>query len=187
MNIKFKEKRILMDKIEMKKTIERLSSEIIQDNPDIGTLCIVGIRKRGDVLAKRLANILRKSTSWEIKVGVLDITLYRDDLTIYGPKPIIGSTYFPCSIDGKEVLLVDDVIYTGRTIRSALDEIIDYGRPISVKLAVMVNRGGRELPISPDYTGVSVELKEKEEVQVLLEETDKEDKIKIVGVSNGSK
>lgn len=186
MNIKFKEKRVLMDKNEMKKAIQRLSSEIVEDNPDIKDLCIIGIRKRGDILAKRLANSLRKTTSWEIKVGVLDITLYRDDLTIYGPKPIIGSTYFPCSIDDKEVLLVDDVIYTGRTIRSALDEIMDYGRPLMIKLAVMVNRGGRELPILPDYTGVSVDLREGEEVQVLLEETDKEDKIKVIEVSNGA-
>ena len=187
MNIKFKEKRTLMDKKEMEKAIQRLSSEIMKDNPDVKTLCIIGIRKRGDILGERVARILKKITKWEIKVGVLDITLYRDDLTIYGPKPIVGSTYFPCPIEGKEVLLVDDVIYTGRTIRSALDEIIDYGRPIRVKLAVMVNRGGRELPISPDYTGISVELKEREEVQVFLEETDKEDSIKIIEVSNGSK
>lgn len=186
MNIEFKEKKVLMDEKEMGKTIGRLSSEIIEDNPDIETLCIMGIRKRGDILAKRLANILKKSTSWEIEVGVLDITLYRDDLTIYGPKPIIGSTYFPCSIDGKEVLLVDDVIFTGRTIRSALDEIMDYGRPLRIKLAVMVNRGGRELPILPDYTGISVELGEKEEIQVLLKETDKEDMVKIVEVKSGA-
>jgi pyrimidine operon attenuation protein/uracil phosphoribosyltransferase len=187
MNIEFKEKRVLMDQNEVLKTIGRLSSEIVKDNPDIEALCIMGIRKRGDVLAKRLANILRKSTSWEIKVGVLDITLYRDDLTIYGPKPIIGSTYFPCSIDDKEVLLVDDVIYTGRTIRSALDEIMDYGRPLRIKLAVMVNRGGRELPIFPDYTGISVDLGEDEEVQVLLKETDKEDKVKVIEVKNGAR
>ncbi|MBN1693946.1 bifunctional pyr operon transcriptional regulator/uracil phosphoribosyltransferase PyrR [candidate division WOR-3 bacterium] len=185
MNIQFKDKRILLDKMEMQRTIERLSSEIIKDNPDIEVLCIMGIRKRGDILAKRLANILKKTTSWEIEVGVLDITLYRDDLTIYGPKPIIGSTYFPSSIDGKEVLLVDDVIYTGRTIRSALDEIMDYGRPLRIKLAVLVNRGGRELPILPDYTGISVELGEKEEIQVLLKETDKEDMVKVVEVKNG--
>jgi pyrimidine operon attenuation protein / uracil phosphoribosyltransferase len=186
MNIKFKEKRILMGKKEMGKTIERLCSEIVEGNPLMKSLCIIGIRKRGDILAGRIADVLKKSTSWEIDVGVLDITLYRDDLTKYGPKPIIGSTYFPCSIEGKEVLLVDDVIYTGRTIRSALDEIVDYGRPLRVQLAVMVNRGGRELPISPDYTGVSVELKDKEEVKVFLEETDKEDSIKIVEVSNGA-
>jgi pyrimidine operon attenuation protein/uracil phosphoribosyltransferase len=185
MNIKFKDKRILLDKKEMGKTIDRLASEIVKDNSDIETLCIIGIRKRGDVLAKRLAGILEKTTSWEVKVGVLDITLYRDDLTIYGPKPIIGSTYFPCSIEGKEVLLVDDVIYTGRTIRSALDEMIDYGRPLRVKLAVMVKRGGRELPIIPDYTGISVDLEEKEEIQVLFQETDKEDLVKVVEVSNG--
>ncbi len=185
MNIEFKEKRILMDKKEMGRTIERISSEIVKGNPDIEALCIMGIRKRGDILAKRIADILKRTTAWQIKVGVLDITLYRDDLTIYGPKPIIGSTYFPCSIDGKEVLLVDDVIYTGRTIRSALDEIMDYGRPLRIKLAVMVNRGGRELPILPDYTGISVELKEREEIQVLLEETDKEDKVKVVEISDG--
>lgn len=185
MNIKFKEKRILLNKKEMGETIERLASEIIKDNPDTEALCIIGIRKRGDILAKRLASILKKATSWDIKVGVLDITLYRDDLTIYGPKPIIGSTYFPCSIEGKEVLLVDDVIYTGRTIRSALDEIIDYGRPIRVKLAVMVKRGGRELPIIPDYTGIPVDLGEKEEIQVLFQETDKEDLVKVVEVPNG--
>lgn len=138
-------------------------------------------------MAGRIADVLKKSISWEIDVGVLDITLYRDDLTKYGPKPIIGSTYFPCSIEEKEVLLVDDVIYTGRTIRSALDEIVDYGRPLRVQLVVMVNRGGRELPISPDYTGVSVELKDKEEVKVSFEETDKENSIKIVEVSNGAR
>jgi pyrimidine operon attenuation protein/uracil phosphoribosyltransferase len=184
MSIKFKEKRILLDKKKMREAIERLASEIVKDNSDIDSLCIIGIRKRGDVLAKRLAGILKKSTSWDIKVGVLDITLYRDDLTIYGPKPIIGSTYFPCSIEGKEVLLVDDVIYTGRTIRSALDEIIDYGRPLRVKLAVMVERGGRELPIIPDYTGISVDLGEKEEIQVLFQETDKEDIVRVVEVLN---
>jgi pyrimidine operon attenuation protein/uracil phosphoribosyltransferase len=187
MNVEFKEKRTLMDKNEVKRTIERLSSEIIVDDPERKSLCIMGIRKRGDVLAKRLSKILEKKTSWEIKVGVLDITLYRDDLTIYGPKPVIGSTNFPCPIDGKEVLLVDDVFYTGRTIRCALDEIMDYGRPISVRLAVMVNRGGRELPISPDYTGISIELKDKEEVRVLFKETDGEDSVKIVEVKLGAK
>jgi pyrimidine operon attenuation protein/uracil phosphoribosyltransferase len=185
MNIKFKEKSTLMGKEEMRESIERLCSEIVESNPDMKSLCIIGIRKRGDILAERIANVLKKTTKWEISVGVLDITLYRDDLTKYGPKPIIGSTYFPCSIEGKEVLLVDDVLYTGRTIRSALDEIVDYGRPLRVQLAVMVNRGGRELPISPDYVGVSVELKDKEEVQVFLEETDEEDSIKVVEVSNG--
>jgi len=186
MNIKFKEKRILLNKEEMRKTVVRVASEIAKDNPGIEFLCIIGIRKRGDILAKRLARILKKSTSWEINVGVLDITLYRDDLTLYGPKPIIGSTYFPCSIEGKEVLLVDDVIYTGRTIRSALDEIIDYGRPLKVKLAVMVKRGGRELPIIPDFTGISVDLKEGEEIQVLFKETDNEDVVRVIEVSNRS-
>jgi pyrimidine operon attenuation protein/uracil phosphoribosyltransferase len=185
MNIKFKEKRILLNKKEMGKTIERLATEIVKGNPDIEALCIIGIRKRGDILAKRLASILKKTTSLDIKVGVLDITLYRDDLTNYGPKPIIGSTYLPCSIEGREVLLVDDVIYTGRTIRSALDEIIDYGRPLRVKLAVMVKRGGSELQIIPDYTGISVDLGEKEEIQVLFKETDKEDLVKVVEVSDG--
>jgi len=184
MNIEFKEKRILLDKKEMRETIGKLASKIMEDNSDIKALCIMGIRKRGDILAKRLASILKRSTPWEISVGVLDITLYRDDLTIYGPKPIIGSTYFPSSIEGKEVLLVDDVIYTGRTIRSALDEIIDYGRPLRVKLAVMVKRGGRELPIIPDYTGISADLKEGEEVQVLFKETDKEDLVRVIEVLN---
>jgi len=168
----------------MRESIERLASEIVKDNADIKDLFIIGIRKRGDVLAKKLAGILKKSTSWDIKVGVLDITLYRDDLTTYGPKPIIGSTYLPGSIEGKEVLLVDDVIYTGRTIRSALDEIIDYGRPLRVKLAVMVKRGGRELPIIPDYTGISVNLEKGEEIKVFFQETDKEDSVKVVEILN---
>ncbi len=184
MDIKFKEKRVLLNKEEMRKTVVRLATDIAKDDPDIDFLCIIGIRKRGDILAKRLARILKKSTSWKINVGVLDITLYRDDLTLYGPKPIIGSTYFPCSIEGKEVLLVDDVIYTGRTIRAALDEIIDYGRPLRVKLAVMVKREGRELPIIPDYTGIPVDLKEGEEIQVLFQETDKEDLVRVIEVSN---
>ncbi len=186
MNVKFIEKRVLMDEEEMGWALRRLACEVIEDNPHLETIYIIGIRQRGDILAERIRKILKELTHWDIKLGVLDITLYRDDLTAYGPKPIIGSTYFPSPIDGEDVLLVDDVIYTGRTVRAALDEIIDYGRPSRIRLAVMVKRSGRELPIASDYTGVSVDLSKHEEVRVCLKETDGEDSVKIVEVSSES-
>jgi len=173
----------MMDAEEMRWSLRRISHQVIENNPRLKKICIIGIRKRGDILAKRIAITLGELTSWDIKVGVLDITLYRDDLTTYGPKPLIGPTHFPCHIDDLHVLLVDDVIHTGRTIRAALDEIVDYGRPSTVKLAVMVNRSGRELPIMPDYSGTSVNLASGEEVKVNLLETDGEDSVKIVEVS----
>ena len=176
-----------MNAEEMRWAFLRMSHEIVEQNPRLKKICIIGIRKRGDILAERFAKILANLTSWDIQVGVLDITLYRDDLTAYGPKPIIGSTYFPCSIDDLHVLLVDDVIYTGRTIRAALDEIMDFGRPSNIKLSVMVDRGGRELPIMPNYTGITINLVGGEEVKVSLQETDKEDSIKIVEIVNGTK
>lgn len=187
MALEFNEKRILMDGEEMEWVTRRLSLQVIEDNPKLDSLCIMGIRKRGDILAERVSDKLKESTEWDIKVGVLDITLYRDDLTTYGPKPIVGSTHFPCSIDDMDVLLVDDVIHTGRTIRSALDEIIDYGRPSRIRLAVMVDRSGRELPIYPDYRGISVDLTSNEEVRVKLKETDGEDSIIIVEVKDESR
>ncbi|MCK4226411.1 bifunctional pyr operon transcriptional regulator/uracil phosphoribosyltransferase PyrR [candidate division WOR-3 bacterium] len=183
MGVKFREKRTLMNEEEMQWALQRIAHELIEHNSRLKEICIIGIRKRGDILAKRIAEILGELTSWDIKVGVLDITLYRDDLTTYGPKPIIGSTYFPCNIDNLNVLLVDDVIYTGRTIRAALDEIIDYGRPSAIRLATMVTRSGRELPIMPDYSGTSVNLSEGEEVQVFLSEIDDQDSVKIIEVS----
>jgi len=182
MNVKFIEKRTMMGEEEMHWALRRISHQVIEDNPRLKKICIIGIRKRGDILAKRIAEILSELTSWDVNIGVLDITLYRDDLTTYGPKPLIGPTYFPCPIDELPVLLVDDVIHTGRTIRAALDEIMDYGRPSAVKLAVMVNRSGRELPIMPDYFGTSIDLTEGEEVRVNLLETDGQDSVKIVEV-----
>ncbi|MBA7707841.1 Bifunctional protein PyrR [subsurface metagenome] len=182
MNVKFIEKRIMMGAEEIRWALRRISHQVIEDNPQRKGMCIIGIRERGDILAKRISETLSELTPWDIKVGVLDITLYRDDLTAYGPKPIIGSTYFPCPIEDLYVLLVDDVIYTGRTIRAALDEIVDYGRPSIIKLAVMVNRSGRELPIMPNYTGTSVNLVEGEEVKVNLLEIDGEDSVKIIEV-----
>lgn len=184
--MEIEEKRILLNKDGIEWVLRRISHELIEKNQDLKEICIIGIRKRGDILAKRIAGILKELTSWEINVGVLDITLYRDDLTKYGTKPLIGSTHFPGPIDKINVLLVDDVIFTGRTIRAALDEIMDYGRPSTIKLAVLVEREGRELPINPDYVGISVELREDEEVKVMLEEEDKEDSVKIVKVVENS-
>jgi pyrimidine operon attenuation protein/uracil phosphoribosyltransferase len=182
MNLRFVEKRTMMGAEDMSWALRRIAHQIIEDNPRLKGICVIGIRERGDILAERIAEILGDLTTWDIKVGVLDITLYRDDLTTYGPKPIIGTTNFPCPIDELPVLLVDDVIHTGRTIRAALDEIMDYGRPSSVKLAVMVNRSGRELPIMPDYYGTSIDLAEGEEVRVNLKETDGQDSVKIIEV-----
>ncbi|RKZ23479.1 bifunctional pyr operon transcriptional regulator/uracil phosphoribosyltransferase PyrR [bacterium] len=175
----WKKKEKIMDPEGMNWTLRRIANEIIE-NCGVENLCLIGIRKRGDVLAERLSRIIKEITGKEIPVGVLDITLYRDDLTIMGPRPLIGGSEIPCKIDGMKVVLVDDVIYTGRTVRAALDELVDYGRPSFIKLAVLIDRGGRELPIHPDFVGKKIELTGKKQVQVEVKEVDGEDGIWIM-------
>jgi len=173
----YRERQELMDAERLSRTLARMAHEILERHPDVRGTVLVGVRTRGVPLARRLAARLREATGVEPPVGALDITLYRDDLTTVAPQPVLRGTEIPGSIDGRTVVLVDDVLYTGRTVRAALDEIIDFGRPARIKLAVLVDRGHRELPICPDYVGQTITTTRDESVQVLLQEDDGADRV----------
>lgn len=162
-------KRIL-DAKEMDRALSRMAHEIVERNKGIENLALVGIRTGGVPLAMRLADKIKAIEGSAPDVGILDITLYRDDWSRLSLHPIIRKTEIPFSIDDKVIVLVDDVIYTGRTIRAALDALMDYGRPGKIELAVLVDRGRRELPIQPDFTGILIKTAPKEHVNVYLKE-----------------
>ena len=172
---------VVMDADRVAKSLTRIAHEIIEHNRGIDDLRLVGIRTRGVPIAQRLAACLKDITGTEVPTGVLDITLYRDDLMGHdvGPQPLVRSTEIPFDIDGRDVLLVDDVLYTGRTIRAALDALIDFGRPRSIQLMVLVDRGHRELPIRADYVGRNVPTSKKESVRVHLVEIDGRDEVEV--------
>jgi pyrimidine operon attenuation protein / uracil phosphoribosyltransferase len=164
---------------ELERTLGRLTEEIVSRHPQLTRTILVGIRTGGAFLAQRLAARISAQSSQPMRVGVLDITLYRDDWTQLSHKPLVGKTELPGSIDEQEVVLVDDVLFTGRTVRAALDALIDYGRPRRIELAVLVDRGGRELPIQPDYVGRTVKLPEGQRVNVYLTEMGRPDEVAI--------
>ncbi len=167
----------IMDADKMDRSITRIAHEILENNRSIDDIVLVGIRRRGIPLSKRLAEKINKIENYEMPIGVLDITLYRDDLSQLKDKPVVKKTELPCEITGKNVILVDDVLFTGRTVRAAMDALIDLGRPKSIQLAIMVDRGHRELPIRADYVGKNIPTSNKEVVDVMLEEIDGEDKV----------
>lgn len=169
-----------MDKELVKRTISRIAHEIVERNRGAKKLAIVGIMRRGVPFAQRLSKIIEKIEGIKIPVGSLDITLYRDDLLNTLHQPVVRKTNIPFDITGKRIILTDEVIYTGRTIRAALDALMDLGRPESIQLAVLIDRGHRELPISPDYVGKDIPTSHKEEVKVSLKEIDREDKVEII-------
>lgn len=171
--------RQLLDAAGVAAAIERLVDRILGAGGPKGDLAVVGIRRRGVPLAERIAAAIGERTARQIPVGILDITLYRDDLGAF-QSPVVRETEVDFDVEGRRVLLVDDVLYTGRTIRAALDEIIDFGRPARIELAVLVDRGGRELPIQADYVGLAVEAASGEDVEVRLLETDGEDAVRVV-------
>ncbi len=166
----------LIDAAEIATLEERMAGEILARNADGSRLAVVGIRTRGVVLANRLRQRLERRLNAQIPFGALDITLYRDDLD-RGPRPLVRGTEIEFDVAGKHVLLVDDVLYTGRTVRAALDEIIDFGRPATIQLAVLVDRGSRELPIQPDYVGKVVSVPTGAAVRVRLAEQDGRDEV----------
>ncbi|HBX23830.1 MAG TPA: bifunctional pyr operon transcriptional regulator/uracil phosphoribosyltransferase PyrR [Desulfotomaculum sp.] len=176
----WKQKARIMDSDGIRRVITRIAHEIIERNKGTGDLVLIGIRRRGVPLARRLADKIKEIEGSLVPVGVLDITLYRDDLTTMGHQPIVRQTEVTFSIDGKRVVLVDDVLFTGRTIRAALDAIIDLGRPRYIQLAALVDRGHRELPIRADYVGKNVPTSRREEVAVRLTETDEIDEVVIM-------
>lgn len=173
------EKAQIMDADTMRRSLIRMAHEIVEKNKGTKGLVVVGIRRRGVPLAERLARFIQEIEGKAVPVGILDITLYRDDLTTLSYQPQVQQTEIPFDITNKLVVLVDDVLYTGRTVRAAMDAVIDLGRPKSIQLAVLVDRGHRELPIRADYVGKNVPTARKEVIAVLVQEIDGEDKVLI--------
>jgi len=173
----YRERHELMDAARLSRALSRMAHEIAERHPDPAATVLVGVQTRGVPLAHRLAALVKKATGTAPRVGAVDITLYRDDLTAIGPNPLMKGTDISFSIDGRTVVLVDDVLYTGRTTRAALGELMDYGRPSRIELAVVVDRGHRELPIRADYVGRTFTTTRDETVQVLLSEQDGEDRV----------
>ncbi|MGA9997015.1 MAG: bifunctional pyr operon transcriptional regulator/uracil phosphoribosyltransferase PyrR [Pyrinomonadaceae bacterium] len=178
----FLEKARIMDGARINRALSRLASEIVEENHGAGDLYLVGIRRRGVPLAERMADKVADLEGVRPPVGILDITLYRDDLSTVGVNPIVNRTELPGDIEGRNIVLIDDVLYTGRTIRAALDQLIDFGRPRRVQLAVLIDRGKehRELPIQADYIGKVVPTKKTEIIKVMLTDFDEEEAVVIV-------
>lgn len=175
----FVEKTVLMDGQAINRALVRIAHEITEKNKGVDDLVLVGVRSRGVPLSERIADAIEQIEGKRPPVGILDITLYRDDLSTLSYQPIVRPTAMPVDIDRKIIVLVDDVLYTGRTIRAALDAVMDMGRPHAIQLAVLVDRGHRELPIRADYVGKNVPTSSREAVSVLVNEIDQEDKVVI--------
>ncbi len=171
--------RRIMTADEIRRATVRLSHEIVEKQAGTDGLLLIGIQRRGVPLARRIAAAILENEGAEVPVGALDITFYRDDLSLVAQQPVVKGTELPSGIDGRTVVLVDDVLYTGRTIRAAMDALVDFGRPQAIRLAVLVDRGHRELPIRADHVGKNVPTSREELVRVHLEETDGEDGVEI--------
>jgi pyrimidine operon attenuation protein / uracil phosphoribosyltransferase len=170
--------RVVLDRDDVRRTLMRIAHEIVEKNPD-GRVALVGIHRRGAVLAKRLHALTSELLESEVPLGSVDISFYRDDLTIRPSAPIVHATQLDFPVQGRTIVIIDDVLYTGRTVRAAIDEIFDYGRPARVQLAVLVDRGHRELPIRPDYIGKNLPTSQDERVNVCVEELDGRDEVTI--------
>ncbi len=177
MNMTIQQKAQLMSESEIERTIVRLAHEIIEKNNGSDHLALVGIRRRGVPLAQRLAQIIERKEKKKLPVGTLDITLYRDDLSTLGPKPVVHKTEIDFPIEGMTVILVDDVLYTGRTIRAAMEALFKEGRPRRVQLCVLIDRGHRELPIEAGFVGRLVQTSDREIIEVKLQEMDEAEKV----------
>ncbi|NIM20379.1 MAG: bifunctional pyr operon transcriptional regulator/uracil phosphoribosyltransferase PyrR [Candidatus Latescibacteria bacterium] len=173
----FQYRATIMDTDQIRRAIKRIAHEIVERNTGVKNIVAVGIRRRGVYLAERIATYLETIEGEEVPTGILDITLYRDDFQTMTSKPVIGKTEIKVDITNKVIVLVDDVLYTGRTVRAALDELIDFGRPRQIQLAVLVDRGHREFPIKADYVGKNIPTSEREQVEVHLREFDGEDEV----------
>ena len=171
-----KEQTLLSSK-DLEKNILKIVEEILDDNYDISDVAIVGIKSRGEFIGRRIADKIKKTEKIDIPLGTLDITLYRDDLRNNLILPELKKTDIPFDVENAIIILVDDVLFTGRTIRAAIDALLDFGRPSKIKLAVLVDRGLRELPIQADYSGINIETIPSEKIKVFLKETDKKDKV----------
>ena len=170
----------LMDESEIRRAVTRIAHEILERNKGAGSVALIGIAARGDDLARRLAAEISRIESAEVPVGVLDITFYRDDIGYRAEAPEVHETRVGFDINGQTVVLIDDVLFTGRTIRAALDALVDFGRPTAIQLAVLVDRGHRELPIRADFVGKNVPTRKDEQVRVALREVDGEDAVEVL-------
>jgi len=171
----------IMDEAAVKRALVRVSHEIIEKNRDPGELCLIGIKRRGGPIARILAENMRKFDNVDIPVGYVDITMFRDDLPEKPDTPAYGGSEIPFDITGKTVILVDDVLFTGRTIRAAMDAVIAAGRPRAIRLAVLIDRGHRELPIRPDFVGKNIPTSHRERIEVRLPEYDSAKEVAILG------
>ncbi len=178
--VSFREKNKILGPADIRRILYRLSHELLERNYRLEEVVLLGIQTRGVHLAYRLREIIKEIEHTEVPLGILDITLYRDDLTMVGPSPVVKETKLNFDINGKVVILVDDVLFTGRTIRAALDEIMDFGRPRRVELLVLIDRGHRELPIRADYVGKNIPTSPREMVEVRLAEVDGVDEVVIL-------
>ena len=170
----------LLDARAFDRTLKRMADEIVELNDGTDNLVIVGIQRRGVQLAARIVAVIAEREGVSVPQGALDITLYRDDLETVGPRPVVGPTNLPWELEGKCVVIVDDVLYTGRTVRAALDELADFGRPARIALAVLVDRGGRELPIHADIVGKTVDVAGHGRVDVMVSELDGRDAVVVI-------
>lgn len=181
----FKFKANLINSVDYKRIITRLSHEIIEKNRGIDDLVIIGLRTRGAFIADRISDKIKEIEGTDVPIGYLDVTLYRDDFRTRLKQPDVQVTNIPFQIDEKSIVLVDDVLFTGRTIRAALDALMDYGRPSKIMLAVLIDRGHRELPIKADFVGKNVPTSIGEEVRVKIKEVDEEDGVNLVEQTGG--
>ena len=175
-----REKALLMSPSEIERTLVRLAHEINERNNGVADLVLIGIRRRGVPLAERLGKLLQRIEKKDIPVGVLDISLYRDDLSTLGPKPVVQKADLGAPVEGKVVVLIDDVLYTGRTVRAAMDALFAHGRPRRVQFCVLIDRGHRELPVEATFVGRRIQTQETEIVEVQLKETDDVEKVLLV-------
>jgi pyrimidine operon attenuation protein / uracil phosphoribosyltransferase len=169
---------VVLDRDDMRRTLVRIAHEIVEKNPD-GNVALVGIHRRGAVLAQRLHALTSELLEPAVPLGFVDISFYRDDLAIRPSAPIVHATQLDFSVDAKTIVIADDVLYTGRTVRAAIDEIFDYGRPARVQLATLIDRGHRELPIRPDYVGKNLPTSQDQRVNVRVDEVDGYDEVTI--------
>ncbi len=170
----------VMDQRKIASTLKRLAMEVIERNRELENVAIVGIRTRGVIIGERILKLIEKTENIKLDFGILDITLYRDDLSTIGPNPVVKGTEIDFDVTGRDIILVDDVLFSGRTVRAALDSIIDFGRPKTIQLLVLIDRGHRELPIQADYVGKTLPTSKREIVEVRLKEIDGSDEVLIV-------
>jgi len=181
----FVEKSTIMDANQMRRALTRVAHEIVEANKGTDDIVVVGIQRRGVSLAREIARAIAEAEHVEVPLGTLDITFYRDDLSTLGPAPRVGKTELSFDVSEKRVILVDDVLYTGRTVRAALDELMDFGRARSIQLAVLIDRGHRELPIRPDFVGKNVPTSKREIIKVMVSEFDDRQAVVIGELEDG--